>query len=313
MDILRIKFVIPKHYSFELGTKPEININIKDQYLRFSVRTQETSMYRSYTLESETLDFTIDQAMLTKIKETMYLISIELDKGILINPALKTFSLGSDFQNQLTERSGVPVKVDEIGVSIVKKGTKFLNSDAKASVKTKLTSFECLFNKYFNLVYKNDPKILAAIELYNSSNYLTIINQASIFMLYMSAIECLIDQEKVSKASLEIINKTQSELSSSEIDAIEKNSLIGSLEFIKRESIKRAGSKLVDKLLNPFDRYCSLSPVDFFNKAYDLRSKFVHEGASKTKHLDIRHNEMQRFCKDIITNYFIKICCIHGQ
>jgi len=309
MDILRIKFIIPKHYSIEIDANPKLTLILKNQVLKLSIKSEETPMYRSYTLESEPLTFKIDQDLITKIKDTMYLITLDLDKGILINPELKTFHLGPDFQKQLSEQYGVPVLADSIGVQIVQQGTKFVSSSATASVKSKIDIFENLLNKYVDLNYRRDEKIFVALELYNSTNYLNIINQSSRFILYMSAIECLIDQSDISKEAQLILKDTESEIQNSNIDSSEKVSLLGSLNFLKKESIKRAGNKMIEKLFNPNDTYSRLNPIDFFNKAYDLRSRFVHSGKTKTNHLDIKNNELQRFTKDLITNYFNKICC----
>lgn len=54
-------------------------------------------------------------------------------------------------------------------------------------------------------------------------------------------------------------------------------SLLGSLEFLRYESISRAGRHLVQRLGNrAYGDPVKLPPEKFFTACYDLRSKLVH-------------------------------------
>ncbi|TDA27855.1 MAG: hypothetical protein DSO00_06250 [Archaeoglobi archaeon] len=54
----------------------------------------------------------------------------------------------------------------------------------------------------------------------------------------------------------------------------EKNSLLGSLQELRKESIGQAGRKLAKKLGDR--KYLDRSAEDFFTYCYSLRSKLVH-------------------------------------
>ena len=62
----------------------------------------------------------------------------------------------------------------------------------------------------------------------------------------------------------------------SDLEQREKDSVLGSLRWLKKESISQAGKRLVAARLGAEARYQDLSPPEFFAKCYTLRSNLVH-------------------------------------
>jgi len=125
----------------------------------------------------------------------------------------------------------------------------------------------------------------------------------------MSAVETLIEQKEVLKRLLRSVESMKKRIKKLKIYKAEKASVLGSMEFLKINSITRSGVMLTDKLLDNSKKYNDLTPSDFFKKAYDLRSKFVHYGITETKYLNFKTIQMQNFVSDLIKEYFNKICC----
>jgi hypothetical protein len=307
MNFLRIRFVIPNHYSLLIENDKQITIKIEGESIIFTIATSESTSYRTYTFKSNDFDFEITNETIQKIIDSLYLISLEFDIGILINPDLKSSWFAKSMLEELKLQHGVNVEDDFIGVKVVPSQTIFIGSGPMTiHSSSSIKRFEELFNKYIGLKYKKSERLLRAIEIYNSSTYLNVVNQSARFILLMSAIEALIEQEKVSKRLQNSLDSYIKRINSLKIDQEEKISIIGSINYLKSISIKRSGKILVKSLLTNEKKYNGFLPPTFFSKAYDLRSIFVHEGITKTKDLNIKTIQMQDFVKDIMKAYFEK-------
>lgn len=95
------------------------------------------------------------------------------------------------------------------------------------------------------------------------------------FLMLMMAIETLLDpdfrSQPVQEHITELIRLTKESFALSMRD---KNSLIGSLQDLSKESIGQAGQKLANRLGNR--EYAGQKPSQFFRRCYKLRSKLVH-------------------------------------
>ena len=312
MEVLRIKFVIPRHYSFKIENGQKLSLDLDQGSLTFNINTSKHSIYRIYTFTSNILDFKIDDKTIQKIIDALYLSCMETGIGILINPNLKSFWINKSFLKKINSDLNTNIEEDYIGAKVIDSETKLLSSNPPTvEASTDIKIFEKLLNKYVGLKYKKIDKLLRAIEIYNSSNYLTIVNQSGRFILLTSAIEALIEQPKVSKRLQNSLDSYIKRVDKLKIHDVEKASVSGSLNSLRKVSIQRSGKNLVDYLLDNDKNYNGFSPSDFFSKAYDLRSEFVHNGITETKHLSIKTNQMQSFVKDIMKSYFEKICYQH--
>lgn len=128
------------------------------------------------------------------------------------------------------------------------------------------------------------------------------------YILFVTAIEALIpdslplkDDEDLVAALNEIIEHTkQPSLFSSTI----RNKLLGTLGYMKRESISGFGKKLAARLNGTYD---GLSPADYFGRAYENRSKLVHgslDGGSRPdmREIDREIDILRQFVLDLLSH-----------
>jgi len=93
-------------------------------------------------------------------------------------------------------------------------------------------------------------------------------------LMLMMALETLLDLRARSEAAQAHVMKLVELTKAADIPASEKSSMVGSMVWLKTESISQAGRHLVSRL---GDRtYMEMPPVKFFNRCYDLRSALAH-------------------------------------
>ncbi len=112
-------------------------------------------------------------------------------------------------------------------------------------------------------------RIRLAYELFSASFFSDYVD--SKFILFMTAIETLIQQNERPTDELEQIDKLIENTRLSWV--IAKESLIGSLRNLKTESIVSAGRRLASKITK---NYMGMIPFKFFDRCYEVRNKSVH-------------------------------------
>lgn len=100
-------------------------------------------------------------------------------------------------------------------------------------------------------------------------------DQDAAFLLLTMAVETLSEQqERPSEAQRHVDSLVESTRSNSEMDSHERQSLISSLEQLKRESVGQACRRLAATLGRR--EYGGKEPGAFFRVCYELRSRIVH-------------------------------------
>jgi hypothetical protein len=134
------------------------------------------------------------------------------------------------------------------------------------------------FVKNLNTAIKAQPVLnereLVAFTLFNASFFQPTAD--SRFILLVMAIEAIIEPQKRGSDSVALIQTLIHETKSSNLGPNEKNSVIGSLRWLRKESINQAGKRLVAERLGLETKFDKLSPADFFAKCYQIRSNLVH-------------------------------------
>lgn len=144
-----------------------------------------------------------------------------------------------------------------------------------------------------------------AIELFCSSQLNTQPN--SQFVILVTAVEALIDREQRSDEALKLIDVFKEEIRNTGLDPRERDSLVGSLQDLRLESIKRAGLRLAQSLETEYKvgPGRKLNADDFFSKCYDLRSEIVHANSMEPEDKEmakfiIDSGELCRFVSDLL-------------
>ncbi|MGX9726306.1 MAG: hypothetical protein ACTFAK_02980 [Candidatus Electronema sp. VV] len=100
------------------------------------------------------------------------------------------------------------------------------------------------------------------------------------FLFLVITIEALSDYASRSEAETAHVDMLiESTKNSHALTKEDSGSMIGALRWLKQESIKQAGKRLVAERLG--DRmYAGMSATKYFSKCYDLRSSLVHGGGT---------------------------------
>lgn len=114
---------------------------------------------------------------------------------------------------------------------------------------------------------------LLAYSLFNASFFQPTAD--SRFLLLVMAVEALIETVPRSPEGLDHVNRLIEETLSANLPGIEKDSMIGTLSWLRNESINQAGKRLTSNRLGS-RLYGDKSAPEFFSYCYQLRSNLVH-------------------------------------
>ena len=116
---------------------------------------------------------------------------------------------------------------------------------------------------------------MLATELYGSSWF--DITPRSRFITLITAVEALLEPEKKAEAAIQLIDAFMSTIEQSTLDTGLKNSLRGSVERLRYQSIGQAGRMLAERLLST-TTFDGKPAGPFFSHCYNVRSTIVHDG-----------------------------------
>jgi Apea-like HEPN len=112
-----------------------------------------------------------------------------------------------------------------------------------------------------------------AFTLFNSSCFQP--GADARFLLLMMAIEALIEPAQKSSEAMQLVDGFINQTKESAVQRAEKDSLIGSLKWLRDESINKAGQRLVREKLGD-EAFEGKTASEFFADAYSIRSRLVH-------------------------------------
>lgn len=120
---------------------------------------------------------------------------------------------------------------------------------------------------------KIDDRVKTAFNLYSAS--FASVRADTRLLLLFQAIEVLKTQGDRSAAAIQLVDSFICDAEQAELDdPDEQKSLIGTLKWLRKESVRQAGLRLMSTL---GDReYGGRSPSALFDLAYDLRNRLVH-------------------------------------
>jgi len=175
----------------------------------------------------------------------------------------------------LKKQRGVPILNDVHGLMTFKseKNVQFAAFHAKPVLTRNKERFMTPMKLAFERNSSLSDQQRLAFDIYGAAFFQKSIDAR--FLMLMVAVETLLEQskrsEKVQKHVAELVRFTRT---SSVLPLGDRNSIIGSLESLNRESIGQAGRKLVKCLGER--TYGGQQPSTFFTTCYELRSKLVH-------------------------------------
>lgn len=143
-----------------------------------------------------------------------------------------------------------------------------------------------------------------AFQLFNDSFFRQ--TAESRFLLLMMAIEALLELRDREHAALAHVTSLIKLTETADIPELDRRSMIGSLRWLKQESISQAGSRLAAEVLGA-RKYIDMSPAKFFKDCYSLRSSLVHGAQPYPNMNDVsaRAAQLEVFVSDLLTTPFI--------
>jgi hypothetical protein len=123
-------------------------------------------------------------------------------------------------------------------------------------------------------------------------------------LLLVMAVEALIEPRPKSTEAVAYVDDFITRIKCSAILEPEKSSLIGSLQYIRDESITQAGKRLVERILGDAIYEGRSAPV-FFSYCYNLRSRLVHGKTPSLEEISQIGAPLEVFVSDLLTVPFL--------
>lgn len=200
----------------------------------------------------------------------------------------------------IEEKHKKPVRNDIHGIDIYEHNENllFVTTNFNAQVGKNLPRFIDLFQSEFHTNRWITEKQLLASEIYSNSFF--DISPKSRFITLVTAVEALIEPKNRDENAVALIEDLKNVLKQSTLDESTRNSILGSLDRLKQESINQAGCSLARNLLLN-ELFFNMKADEFFSWSYNLRSQIVHNGTLK-KEIDIIHlaNNMENFVNKLL-------------
>lgn len=95
------------------------------------------------------------------------------------------------------------------------------------------------------------------------------------FLVLVMAVEALIEPVSRSPEGLEHVDRLIEQTRAATLPGVDKDSMIGALQWLRRESINQAGKRLASMRLGG-RLYSGRAAPEFFSYCYQLRSNLVH-------------------------------------
>lgn len=201
----------------------------------------------------------------------------------------------------LQEQHGCPFRNDLHGIDIYEHidNLRFISVNANDKLgENPLNLIQTFHLEYLKGRQLSEKQILAS-EIYASSFFDT--SARSRFITLVTAIEALLEPLKRSDEVQTVVAEFEAKTRQSTMDEPSKNSIIGSLQWVRYESIGQSGRALAHRLL-PNELFEGQSSADFFTRCYELRSQTVHRGVITDKSVDMWQlaNTMEAFVANLM-------------
>lgn len=147
-----------------------------------------------------------------------------------------------------------------------------------------------------------NPVISLAFDLFSASFFQGSSADAR-FLMLMMALETLLDPQPRSLKAREHVERLIQLTKESGLPDREVNSLVGSLNWLRNESIQSAGRRLAAKLGDK--TYMDQSPTVFFITCYELRGRLVHGSSPRPRRqqVDPIAANLERFVGELLRSW----------
>lgn len=125
------------------------------------------------------------------------------------------------------------------------------------------------------------------------------------FLFLVTAIESLLDLAEKSEDAVSLVEGFIEEVKQSSLDSKERDSLLGSLGWLKKESITQTGMQIVEDHLEGRE-YDGIEAGEFFRKCYGIRSDLLHKG--RPDDASVRIPSLANTLDDLVADLLTSVC-----
>lgn len=145
------------------------------------------------------------------------------------------------------------------------------------------------------------PQQRLAYDLFSSSSFQT--SADARFITLMMAFETLLELEPRDAAARKHVDELIALTRASGLDKRDVDSMVGSLRWLRDESISQAGRRIASTLADRTYMDGAEDPVTFFNRCYAIRSELVHGAVPRPRRGDVdkRAASLERFLGDLLS------------
>lgn len=194
-----------------------------------------------------------------------------------------------------------PIVGDRLGVNVYETDTRpiFATSTARPIVTYLVERLDAALDALTAAGYVASRQEQFAYDMFAASFFLP--SPDARFVTLVMAVEALIEQPPRSEQAQQLVADLIEETKQAGLAAEETQSLIGTMEWLKRESIGQGGRRLARRLAPR--TYGGANPVAFFNRCYEIRSALVHgsENRPSVHEVNIRAAQLENFVADLLS------------
>lgn len=242
------------------------------------------------------------------IMNLLRLYSVVGRTGVSLGNNTVTGGISDYFQNKIYKETGNKV-INEVNGLIVYEDavhTKVASVSFGSGILYKgFSRFKDTFEENYNNTLIFSDKLVNAMDFYNLA-MLTAAPKLR-FLLFVIAIEAIIETKQRTAIAVEhvtsLITHTEDNLA---LTDSERSSILGSLKYLKNQSISQSGRELVEAMLGE-KVYNGKPSRKFFTECYSLRSSLVHTGTWKEKDNELAY-ELERMVVDLLIAH-VKMEC----
>jgi len=299
----RIRFFLPAGDSFNFDEK-QIEIQLDNfKFVLKPFNAEKINQTNHLLLIGGSFN-TPDEAekIGMRAKKALLLSSTKLRIGIDLGSDKATGGLSNYLKDKICKETGEKIINDVHGLSVYENipQVKFIYA---GPVTVGIGINDKKFTHIFSECYKKNLKLSAtkqlALELYSASFFEPTLRAR--FLTLMMVTETLIKPNKRIGRGKEFVEHLIEKAKQSNLINSERQSILGSLQWLLKESISKTGRDLADKYLGE-QKYLNKSSKQFFTYCYSIRSDLVHKGYAKDEKLNFGTlvGELQRYVADLL-------------
>ncbi len=263
----------------------------------FSEATKFVILSGGYSTEEEALEYGF------RVKDAVLCYGVKFRVGVDVGNDKASGFLSQFIKNKIFEEQGVRMIDDVHGVTAYSEEhpTSSMSVSATGLINARASDFfaDQIITLLGNDIKIND-QIKLAMELMTSS-FFDAYPRSRFLTLILAAESILTPHDRPADVQA-LVDELKRYTKDSEITESEKNSILGSLNWLYKDSISKSLQKMATQYL-PEKSYDGISSEVFIQRCYNARSKLVHSGkVEETKYnVGTLAANLEVYMKDMLT------------